>query len=146
MAKRFSRESAWFPEEPRSFIRVALQRLDEARFLFDGERYAATIYLAGYSVECGLKALILATGSKARWQATAESFRGSGWHEINRLREVYVERGGPRPPPAITRALTYVHDVWFVGLRYIPGDRTFREARQFLDSTDLILGRIEGRL
>ena len=146
MSRYPSRESPRLPDTPEKFFRVSLQRLDESRFLFDGKRYAGAIYLAGYSVECGLKALILSTVSKRGRKEVANSFRGSGWHKLNRLLDVYIDRGSPRPPSRITRAFIYVNDEWSVDLRYVAGERPFREAERFLDSTEIILDWIKGRL
>ncbi len=38
--------------------RLAEARLEDARVLLAGRRYAAAYYLAGYAIECGLKACI----------------------------------------------------------------------------------------
>jgi hypothetical protein len=146
MSRHLSRESPRLPDDPQKFFRVATQRFAEAQFLHEGERYSAAIYIAGYSVECGLKALILTTEQETGRRILADSFRGSGWHNFNRLVEVYIDRGGPRPPKGIAKALTYVHDEWSVELRYLAGEKPFREARRFIDSTELILEWIKGRL
>ncbi len=37
---------------------LAITRLEDARILLENERYSAARYLAGYAVECGLKACI----------------------------------------------------------------------------------------
>ena len=76
----------------------------------------------------------------------ADSFRGKVWHDLKHLVEVYNERGGPRSPATIAKVLTYVNDEWSVDLRYLAGERPFREAERFIDSTDLILDWIKGRL
>lgn len=39
--------------------RTALERLGDARILLDGKRWSAAYYLAGYAVECGLKACVV---------------------------------------------------------------------------------------
>jgi len=38
--------------------RLALKRLEDAEILFKAERFDASFYLAGYAVECALKACI----------------------------------------------------------------------------------------
>lgn len=40
------------------FQRVSLGRLREARTIFEKRRYAGAFYIAGYAVECALKACI----------------------------------------------------------------------------------------
>ncbi len=146
MSRYSAREAPRLPDDPQKFFRVATQRFAEAQFLFDGDRYAASIYIAGYSIECGIKALILATEPDRGRRQLADSFRGGGWHNFNRLIDVYLERGGTPPPPKIARALTYVNDEWSVELRYLAGERPFREAKGFIDSTDSILEWVKGRL
>lgn len=128
------------------FFRVSLQRLDESQFLFNGKRYAGTIYLAGYAIECGLKALIFSTASAAGMTELAQSFRGSGWHQFDRLLDAYTGRGGPRPPYPVVKAFVYANDEWSVDLRYMAGERPAREAERFLGSTEIILDWIKGRL
>jgi hypothetical protein len=47
------------PTSSRDFLRVAKQRLTTAEFLCDKDYNLDAMYLAGYTVECSLKALIL---------------------------------------------------------------------------------------
>ena len=48
------------PKEVRRFHRAAARRFEEAQFLLTRGNYTtAAVYLAGYAVECMLKALIL---------------------------------------------------------------------------------------
>ncbi len=105
-----------------------------------------SIYIAGYAVECGLKALILSSVPKARREALVESFRGNRAHNFNWLIELYNENGGARRPLSITKDLAFVHDEWSVNLRYVAGEKPFREAERFILSTERILEWIEGRL
>lgn len=139
-------KSRGFPDDARQFYRVATQRIEEARFLFDGERYAASIYLARYSVECGLKALILGTESKKSRADLAAKFRGSVWHNLSFLLEESIRCGVPRPTKSTTIDLTFVHDEWSVDLRYLTGEKRFREAQRFVSSTDRILHWVKGSL
>lgn len=44
----------------RDFQRVALERLEDAQHLLEAGRWAAAYYLAGYVIECALKARISA--------------------------------------------------------------------------------------
>lgn len=146
MPRSSPRESLRFPESPLSFFRVSTQRNAEAHFLFEGERFAASIYLAGYSIECGPKALILSAVPKAGWKKLADSFRGSVWHQFDHMLEAYIRRGGPRPLASVARAFVYLNDEWTVDLRYVAGEKSYREAERFLDATDGVLEWIKGRL
>lgn len=49
----------------RLFYRAAKQRFDDALLLLELKRTTAAVYLAGYSIECMLKALIFIDSS---WQ------------------------------------------------------------------------------
>ena len=133
------------PDEVKRFLRVAIQRYEEARYLFLGGRHACSIYLAGYSVECALKSLILSSIPRKDRKAVVDSFRGAGGHDLGRLYENHAERGGPRFPPSIAESFSYV-TAWTTDLRYIPGERPFREAEKFLDSTEIVLNWIKGKL
>jgi HEPN domain-containing protein len=42
------------------YQRIARDRIQDARVLLDAGRWSAAYYLAGYAVECGLKACIIA--------------------------------------------------------------------------------------
>jgi HEPN domain-containing protein len=44
----------------RLFYRAALHRYDDAALLLEAGRTTGAVYLAGYTVECMLKALVLA--------------------------------------------------------------------------------------
>jgi hypothetical protein len=52
--------------QARRFYRAAKQRFDDALLLLAMERTTAAVYLAGYSVECMLKALILSAVPQAQ--------------------------------------------------------------------------------
>jgi HEPN domain len=134
------------PDNSRKFFRVATQRFAEAQFLFEGERHVASIYIAGYAVECGLKALLLSTMPEHRQKEVAATFRGTGWHNFNRIVEAYIEGGGSRLPVDIVKDLAYLYDEWSVDLRYASAEKSFPEAERFTHSTDRLLEWVKGRL
>ena len=53
-------------KDAKRFYRAAGQRLDDAAYLLDGARTTACVYLAGYCVECMLKALIVVQTGKEK--------------------------------------------------------------------------------
>ena len=61
--------------QARRFYRAAKQRFDDALLLLDMERTTAAVYLAGYSVECMLKALILSAVPPAQEAELLERLR-----------------------------------------------------------------------
>jgi len=69
--------------EPRRFYRVAYQRLEEAETLNEAGYSRGAVYLAGYTVECILKALILAAVPESQHDDVSAEFRGSRAHSFD---------------------------------------------------------------
>lgn len=130
---------------PRLFYRAAYQRIEDARFLFSQNRTTAAIYLGGYSVECILKALILAAVPASRHHEIQGTFRGKQAHEFERLRRVYLQHSTRQFPSEINLRLARVN-TWTTDLRYFPCIVKTREAADFLDSADRILTWADSRL
>ena len=129
----------------RRFFRCAAQRREEAGVLFEAGFNTGAVYLAGYSVECMLKALILAITPAAQAEGVQVLFRGGKAHDYNQLKAWYRERGGPPPPSRINPSLTVVED-WSTSLRYSTESLKEDEAREFLDAVDAIMEWAHGRL
>jgi len=60
--------------DARLFCRSATQRFAEAQILRKADQTTGAVYLAGYGVECMLKALILDTLPNTRQAAMLQSF------------------------------------------------------------------------
>lgn len=101
--------------------------------------------MAGYSVECILKALVLANLTPDACLAMLATFRGARAHDYEWLRTRYLEGGGARFPGPITQAFTLVND-WSTELRYRPSILREDEARGFLTAAEQILTWADGRL
>ena len=69
--------------EAQLFYRSAKQRYDDAQFLLEGKRTTGAGYLAGYSDECILKALILERIPRKQRAEMLESFRGAKAHDFH---------------------------------------------------------------
>lgn len=123
---------------PRRFYRAAYQRFAEAAVLFDAEYYLGAIYLAGYTVECILKALILAATPASQHTRVEAEFRGQRGHDYAWLRHRYNQTQAPSWPPAIRRSLMFV-GTWAPALRYVPGLGNRRDAERFLAEAQHIL-------
>ena len=71
--------------DARVYYRCAVNRYDEAKVLFRADYTTGAVYLAGYGIECILKALVLANTPKNELSAILKSFRGprgtntNGW-------------------------------------------------------------------
>ena len=81
-------------EPARRFYRMAQQRCDDALLLLEMGRTTAAIYLAGYSVECMLKALILAVVPRGQEGEVLSMFRGARAHDYEWLLRLYTEKWG----------------------------------------------------
>lgn len=60
----------------RLFLNVAKARLEEAGHLRESDYTMGAVYLAGYAVECGLKALVLACWDEHEQPDVIAGFRG----------------------------------------------------------------------
>jgi HEPN domain-containing protein len=70
------------------FQKLAEMRIDDAKALLNQGKWAAAYYLAGYAVECGLKACIIATLKKSDdWPEKQFSVRCYN-HNLNELLEL----------------------------------------------------------
>jgi len=130
--------------DARLFYRCAFQRQEDAEILLRADRTTGAVYLAGYAVECILKALILSALAPAARRATLESFRGARAHDYEWLRTQYLENGGARFPRETTRAFTLVND-WSTDLRYSPRTLRADEAEGFLAAAGQIIDWADGR-
>ena len=131
--------------DARLYYRCAFQRYEEAEVLFETDYTTGAVYLAGYGVECILKALVLAAVPAGARSDTMKSFRGGKAHEYEWLRSLYLIGGGARFPREITRHFTLVND-WSTDLRYAPHSVRADDAEAFLASAVGIIRWADGRL
>lgn len=130
--------------EARPFYQAAYQRFEDARFLLDNGRTTGAVYLAGYSVECILKALILSVTPSGRRSQVEASFRTATAHNYEWPRRVYLRNGGVSFPLPITRQFLRVN-TWSSVLRYRAGTVRRREAVEFLEAAEAIMTWADGR-
>lgn len=129
----------------RLFYRCAFHRYEEAEVLFKAGYTTGSVYLAGYGVECILKALILVSATPQTRLDTLKSFRGSKAHEFEWLRSLYLLNGGARFPSETTQQFTLVSD-WSTELRYTPRSVQPDEAEAFLAAAANIIKWADGRI
>jgi hypothetical protein len=101
--------------------------------------------MAGYAVECSLKALVLAQTPKKRRADVLASFRGNVGHDFDWLRRQYLAVGGQSLPTACLAAFTLVN-FWGTNLRYEPGTIPVKDAEEFLHAVRVIREWADGRL
>ena len=129
----------------RRFYRAAKQRFDDALLLLEMERTTAAIYLAGYSVECMLKALILSAVPQAQEAELLGLFHGARAHDYEWLLRLYVDKGGAKLPPSVVPHFARVNS-WSTDMRYASGTVAAHEAKAFLDAAVEIITWADGRL
>ncbi len=126
--------------EVQKLKRAAGQRLTAAGLLL-GRANLDAIYLAGYVVECALKALLLArTPHRHREQLRETFFRGAGGHNLEGIKESLKERGCPMPRE---EAILFRKIAWSPALRYEVGHRPDEEAQAALMHAAAILKWVE---
>lgn len=126
------------------FRRVALQRRDEAQFLLANHYTNASTYLAGYAIECMLKALILKNTPPKHQRTVVESFRGKSGHNFETLKHLLAQRG-ILYSKEISAALGRVAH-WTTDLRYEARKLQQQEAADFMKATLQIVSWAEGQL
>ena len=131
--------------DARLFYRCAFQRYEEAEVLLKADYTTGAVYLAGYGVECILKALVLMAVSTRERPDVLKSFRGSKAHEYEWLRTLYLTHGGARLPREINQHFTLVND-WSTDLRYTPRTVRADDADAFLGATVSIIRWADGRI
>jgi len=104
----------------RKFHKAAIRRLEAAEVLLDNEITLEALYLAGYCLECSLKALILArTPQSRRREKLKDRFRGAAAHSLDwlvtELHKVRVDLPDRFSAPLRLR-FAFLH--WRVELRY----------------------------
>src|SRR5438552_14504281 len=131
--------------DARLFYRCAAERYEDAEILLRAERTTGAVYMAGYGIECILKALILSVIPPGNIAATLQSFRGNRAHDYDWLRDLYRSTGGTSFPRDVNQNFTLVN-YWSTDLRYVP--RTLREveAEAFLKAAEAIIHWARGRL
>ena len=122
------------------FYRLAAQRVSEARLVFDKtDRTLTTItvYIAGYAVECALKAVLLARTPAAQHARVKASFRGRSAHDFNELRKLLRGRGVVLPVE-VARDLGKMN-WWSTDLRYQCGNVDEARAVDFVAAAEAVV-------
>lgn len=136
MARRMS------PEVVR-YYRAALMHYKDARVLLRERRSNGAMYLAGYVVECALKALLVSTVAEPDQIGLSNSFRGRQWHDFDHLRKAL--RGKQvLMPDSVNRQFARINS-WSTDIRYDPRRVKRRDAEAVLTAAEEILNWAKGR-
>jgi HEPN domain-containing protein len=101
-------------------LQLVLERRRDAQALFEKERYNGSVYMAGYAVECALKASICRQMNELKMPGYLAT------HDLARLSGQLPLSDGPRillwtameKEPAIRRAFLQLSDAWSSEMRY----------------------------
>ncbi len=132
-------------QEARLYYRAAYQRYEDAEFLLAEGRTTGAVYLAGYGIECILKALILSRVPNQRRTALLRLFTGRRAHEFEWLKQQYTKYGRGEVPKEIARHFAMVN-TWSTDIRYVAGSLKKREAEAFCAAAAAIIHWADGRL
>ena len=96
------------PQTPRDLQRAAEQRLTTAEFLRDNRYNLDATYLAGYAIECTLKALILALTPAAQRLDTLKRISvGKKMHDFEVLAGILKDKGQRLPTALVKKFRRY---------------------------------------
>ena len=132
-------------KDAKLFYRCAFQRLGDAQILLKEEHITGAVYLAGYGIECILKALILSVVSPGQLASVLNNFRGQRAHSYEWLREEYYNNKGARFPREVNQHFTFAARYWPSNLRYQPGTLNLGDAEDFIAAVIAIIAWAEGR-
>jgi len=133
------------PKTSREFLRVAAQRLTTAEFLRESGNYNLDAkYLAGYGVECALKALILYLAPATKQTEILKKITsGKKMHDYEVLGSEVKSLGRPIPLTLVKKLRRYK---WTTDLRYETGTLPAGETRGFLKTAKAIYDWVKGQL
>jgi HEPN domain-containing protein len=132
--------------EVRRFLKAAGQRSMAAELLAAHRHYRDATYLAGYVIECALKALLLSyVPVKSRSKFVVLEFHGRRAHDYSLLLELLRSKG-VTIPIGIRQAVMQAYRIWSVDLRYLAGVGWADETEALLDTGTLILDWVKERI
>lgn len=132
------------PLSSRDFQRAAAQRLTTAEFLLKYGYNLDAMYLAGYTVECTLKALILELAPAVDRQKMLKKISaGKKMHEPEILGSILKDLGCPIPLEVVKR---FRRSGWSTALRYETGRKDTGETHGFLRTAKRTYDWVEGKL
>ena len=119
---------------------AAKERLKTAVFLYRHKYTLEATYLAGYVVECSLKALILDAAEDPKSLVRDNRFRR---HSVEDLNPLLIDRGRRIPPELLAKLR---QSRWSIDLRYETGQKDIVRTQQFLETAEEVYNWVEGQL
>jgi HEPN domain-containing protein len=132
------------PSSSRDFQKAALQRLTTAEFLFKNGYNLDAKYLAGYAIECALKALLLEVTPQADRARTLELISsGAKMHKPEILGDKLKDLKRPIPLGLVQKFRRFA---WSTDLRYQTGRTKSAETGGFLKAAKETCEWVKGQL
>jgi len=126
----------------RDFRRAAEQRFTTAEFLLNRGYTLDALYLAGYSVECILKSLVMHLTPEPDRQEAFDRLRGGAkMHYPEHLKEELRNLGRPMPLDLVKRFRRFE---WSTDLRYESGKKPTGEVRGYLKLAKATMDWVNG--
>jgi len=132
-------------KEARLFYRAAVQRFEDADVLRSQGRNTGAVYLAGYAVECNLKALVLAHVSSRLKEQILSEFHGNRAHNLDWLNFMCREKARLVIPRNVNHQMLQVA-AWSTNLRYESRTLSNQETEDFFRVVLVIVNWAEGRM
>ena len=134
----------------RRYYRAAQRRLAAAEILLNQEGRSFNldaVYLAGYTAECSLKALIVeATPREARTAMAADISQGARAHDFEYLMYIYRARCSGTVPRDVRECLTRVRSIWNADIRYDSRQIESADAEAVIEAARAVLEWVEWKL
>ena len=128
----------------RDFERASTQRFTAAEFLLNRGFTLDALYLAGYAVECVLKALIMHLTPEANREETFRRLSsGAKMHRFENLKEELTKLGRPMPIDVVKRLRRFP---WSTNLRYESRRRPPGEVRGYLKAAAITIDWVKGEM
>ncbi len=121
----------------RLFLTAAEARLDESRHLSKYGYTMGAVYLAGYVVECVLKALVVGCHPEHEQQGVITGFRGALAHDYDWLLRRYRTAGGATLPREVAEAFGLL-EPWGTDLRYNPRTQFAGDEDEFFAAVTVV--------
>lgn len=128
----------------RDFQRAAEQRFTAAEFLLQSDFTLEALYLAGYCVECILKALIMNLTPEDQREATYNRLTaGAKMHYHAEINKELKNLDLPIPIEIAKRLRRFD---WYTDLRYESGRKPLGEVRGYLKTAQITLEWAQGEM
>ena len=119
-----------------NFLRAAQQRFTAAGVLFSNGFNLEAVYLAGYAIECSLKAVILRCTSQSEHDTIVARFKKRGGHDFEALKQLLSNHKINIPSPLNEKLR---RDAWSTDLRYRVGTLPAEDAEAFMAAAEAAL-------